>query len=87
MSETENKQTVQSEVEEKKPKRQKRQKTKQPTQTVEPKSATFPVEGFVNSWGFVRLSQKVTEAFGAQKGQKTPITIDPQEGALVIKKV
>jgi len=48
---------------------------------------TFPAEGFVNPWGFVRLNSKVAEAFGAIKGQKTPITIDLQEGALVIKKV
>jgi len=48
---------------------------------------TFPAEGFVNPWGFIRLNSKVAEAFGAIKGQKTPITIDLQEGALVIKKV
>ena len=47
----------------------------------------FPAEGFVNPWGFVRLNGKVAEAFGVIKGQKTPITIDLQEGALVIKKV
>ena len=47
---------------------------------------TFPAEGFVNKWGFIHLKGKVAEAFGATKGQKTPITIDLQEGALVIKK-
>jgi len=47
---------------------------------------TFPAEGFVNKWGFIHLKGKVSEAFGAIKGQKTPITIDLQEGALVIKK-
>jgi hypothetical protein len=46
----------------------------------------FPTEGFVNKWGFIHLKSKVAEAFGAIKGQKTPITIDLQEGALVIKK-
>ena len=34
----------------------------------------------------IHLNSKVAEAFGAIKGQKTPITIDLQEGALVIKK-
>ena len=48
---------------------------------------TFPANGFVNRWGFIHLKGKVAEAFGAIKGQKTPITIDLQEGALVIKKV
>lgn len=47
---------------------------------------TFTAEGFVNKWGFIHLNSKVAEAFGATKGQKTPITIDLQEGALVIKK-
>ena len=46
----------------------------------------FPTEGFVNKWGFIHLKSKVAEAFGAIKGQKTPITIDLQEDALVIKK-
>jgi len=86
MNEIENNQTVQLETKEEKPKRQRKQKPKQSTQTVESKSATFPVEGFVNSWGFIRLSQRVAEAFGTLQGQKTPITIDLQEGALIIKK-
>ena len=53
--------------------------------TAEPAPA-FPAEGFVNPWGFIHLNSKVAEAFGATKGQKTPITIDLQEGTLIIKK-
>jgi len=55
------------------------------TKTEEP-TPTFPAEGFVNPWGFIHLNSKVAEAFGATKVQKTPITIELQEGALVIKK-
>lgn len=54
---------------------------------IEEPTLTFLAEGFVNRWGFIHLNSKVAEAFGAIKGQKTPITIDLQEGALVIKKV
>lgn len=64
---------------------EKSSKKKVATKTEEP-TLTFPAEGFVNPWGFIRLNSKVAEAFGAIKGQKTPITIDLQEGALVIKK-
>lgn len=65
---------------------EKSSKKKVVTKTEEP-TPTFPAEGFVNPWGFIRLNSKVAEAFGAIKGQKTPITIDLQEGVLVIKKV
>jgi len=93
MSEIENNQTVQSEVKDEKPKRERKQKPKQATQTVDPKSATFPVEEFINPWGFIRLSRNVLEAFGVNRTsdvkkpyEKTSVTIDLQEGALVIKK-
>jgi len=64
---------------------EKSSKKKVATKTEET-TPTFSAEGFVNPWGFIRLNSKVAEAFGATKGQKTPITIDLQEGALVIKK-
>jgi hypothetical protein len=47
----------------------------------------FPVKGTINKWGFIHLSQSAVEAFGVQKGQKTPIAVDLQEGTLIIKKV
>jgi hypothetical protein len=53
---------------------------------IEENKATFPAQTFVNQWGFIHLSPKAIEAFGATKGQKTPITIDLSEGALIIKK-
>jgi len=65
--------------EEKSSKKKVAKKTQEPT-------LTFPAEGFVNPWGFIHLNSKVAEAFGATKGQKTPITIDLQKGALIIKK-
>ena len=66
---------------EKKAKKERKSKATEPIQ-----KPVFPATEFVNPWGFIHLSQKVTEAFGAHKGQKTPITIDLQEGALVIRK-
>ncbi len=47
----------------------------------------FPVKAAINKWGFIHLSRDAVEAFGATKGEKTPITIDLHEGTLVIKKV
>jgi hypothetical protein len=47
----------------------------------------FPVEGTINKWGFIHLSQRAVEAFGANKGTKTAITIDLQDDALIVKKV
>ena len=66
--------------EEKSSKKKAAKKTEEPT-------PTFPAETFVNPWGFIHLNSKVAEAFGAIKGQKTPITIHLQEGALIIRKV
>jgi hypothetical protein len=67
----------------------KERKSKKAKKTQEPKveqKPTFPVEGFVNPWGFIHLKKNVVEAFGATMGQKTAITIDLQEGTLVVKK-
>lgn len=46
----------------------------------------FPVKALVNPWGFIHLKNGIAEAFGAQKGQKTPITIDLKDGNLIISK-
>jgi len=93
MSEAENNQTVEPKVKDEKSKRERKQNRKQSTQTVEPKSAAFPVEEFINPWGFIRLNRNVLEAFGVNHTsdvkkpyEKTNITIDLQEGALVVKK-
>ncbi len=54
--------------------------------TKENSKVAFPAQAFINRWGFIHLNQGAVEAFGAVKGQKTPITVDLKEGALVIKK-
>jgi len=59
--------------------------TAEPT-TAEKKSETFPAEGMVNAYGFLHLSNGVAEAFGAARGKKTPVTIDFENGALVVRK-
>jgi hypothetical protein len=61
----------------------KAKKADKPVETAKP---VFPAEGFVNPWGFIHLSNGVATAFGANKGTKTAITIDLQDGALIVKK-
>jgi hypothetical protein len=94
MNEVENCQTVQSEVEKEKSNRERKPKNNKPTQTAEPKPAIFPAKEFVNQWGFIHLSREALEAFGVNRTndnkkpyEKTNITIDLQQGALIIKKV
>lgn len=72
----------------KKPKAKKERKpeVEEPTQPIEPKSVAFPVKGFVNAYGFIHLNGNLLEAFGGEKGKKTPITIDLKEGDLIIRK-
>jgi hypothetical protein len=40
----------------------------------------------VNAYGFIHLSNGVAEAFGVQKGQKMPISIDFKDGNMIISK-
>lgn len=56
------------------------------TKRKENSKVAFPVEGTVNKWGFIHLSNEVSTAFGAVKGQKTSINIDMQDDALIVKK-
>jgi len=53
---------------------------------VEADKPTFPAKGTVNAYGFIHLSNGVAEAFGAPRGQKTTVTIDFEEGKLIISK-
>jgi hypothetical protein len=50
------------------------------------KKEVEPKEPFINKWGFLHFKQEILEAFGAPKGQKTFVTIEQKEGALVIRK-
>lgn len=74
-----------------KAKKERKAKTEKPAQTEskspEQKPAKFPAKGTINAYNFIRLSNAVAEAFGVQKGRKTPISIDLKEGELVIRKV
>jgi hypothetical protein len=65
-------------TESKKPKKEKKAK--------EPKQAEFPVKGFINAYGFIHLPKSILSAFGLGKGDKTSITIDLQDNALIIRK-
>ena len=61
-------------------------KTKKEKKAKGPSTASFPVKAFVNPWGFIHLSKEVLEAFGVEKGKKTDVTIDMNEGSLIIRK-
>lgn len=61
-------------------------KTKKERKSKEPKQTKFPVKSFVNPWGFVHLGKDVQSAFGVNKGEKTTVTIDMQENALIVRK-
>lgn len=44
-------------------------------------------KGEVNAYGFIHLNRGVREAWGIQRGEKTPITIEINaEDALIIRK-
>jgi hypothetical protein len=60
-------------------------KTKKERKIKEAKT-TFPAKGFINAYLFIRLPAKVAEAFGAEKGKKTDISIDLQDNALIVRK-
>jgi len=67
-----------------KPKAKRQRKPK--ATTVRKEGETFPMKGSVNAYGFIHLSNGVAEAFGAQRGEKMPITIDLKDGKLIIAK-
>jgi propanediol utilization protein len=46
----------------------------------------FPVEGQVNAYKFIHLSNGVATTFGIKRGEITPILIDFQDGKLIISK-
>ena len=49
----------------------------------------FPLEAFINKYGFIHITNGVAQAFGItgyQKQRNVPITIDFKEGALIIRK-
>jgi len=56
------------------------------TKSREAKTAKSDTQAFVNAWGFIHLSKEAMGAFGVQKGRKTPITINIEGDALVIRK-
>lgn len=86
------------EVNVQKQKRQRRQRKPAEEKPAEQKPVeqkpVFPSKAYVNPWGFVHLSRNVIEAFGVpQSGDekkpyaKTELSVDMQNGALVIRKV
>jgi hypothetical protein len=69
-----------------KPENVESKKTKKEKEAKEPKTTNFPVKAFVNKWGFIHLDKDIISAFGVNKGEKTPITIDMQDNALIVRK-
>lgn len=73
-------------AEEKTTEKKTKAKGQRETKESQPKTLTFPVKAAVNAYGFIHLRNGVAEAFGVPKGQKIPISIDLNEGALIIRK-
>jgi len=74
--------------EEKHEKTAKSSKTKETKQAVESNSATFPIEGKVNKYGFIYLDGDILAAWGLSKGKEQRIALDmTQDGALILRKV
>ena len=67
-------------------KKERKGKSAEKKSEAQKETLVFPAKGMVNAYGFLHLSNGVAHAFGVPRGKKTPITIDFQEGALVIKK-
>ena len=48
------------------------------------------MDGFVNGYGFLKLKKAILDKLGwswkAGKGERTHVTLDVQDGALVVKK-
>ena len=52
-----------------------------------PKIATFPCEGFVNKYHFMRVSPQVLKALGWEiTGKRLPVQLDMQDGKLIVGK-
>jgi len=62
-------------------------KTKAKPKPKEPKIATFPKEGFVNKYHFMRVGPDVLNALGWKiSGDRLAVEIDLVNGELVIRK-
>jgi hypothetical protein len=48
---------------------------------------TFPIEGFVNKYHFMRVGPKVLEALGWKiNGDRLAVELDLKDGALIVRK-
>ena len=62
-------------------------KTKAKPKPKEPKIATFPMEGFVNKYHFMRIGPDVLNAIGWRiTGDRLAVELDLKDGALIVRK-
>jgi hypothetical protein len=52
----------------------------------EPKELNFPVNGFINKYHFMRVSGAILEKLGWPIDKQVNVTLDVQDGALVVRK-
>lgn len=50
------------------------------------KEVEFPIQAFVNLYGFLKIKDRVLEKIGWPKDEKFDVTLDWRDGALVIRK-
>jgi hypothetical protein len=73
-----------------KPKKEKNEKQKTTKKaekkTTTKKELTLPCDGFVNKYNFLRVSDAILEKLGWPVGKQVDVTLDVQNGALVVNK-
>jgi len=61
--------------------------TKKATSHKKPKDLTFPLEAFVNKYGFIKVRGAVLEKLGWKiTGPRLALLLDVQDGTLILKK-
>jgi hypothetical protein len=70
----------------KKTKEKKKEKQKKTVTKTPPKELTLPVNGFVNKYNFLRVSDALLEKLGWPIDQNVDVTLDVQDGAIFVKK-
>jgi len=63
-----------------------KEKTKEKPQKPEAKELKFPVKAKVNKYNFIHLTSRLMEAWSVKEGVDTPVSIDMQGDALIIRK-
>jgi len=59
---------------------------KKPRKNPEPEKPNFPAETHLNPYGFIFMRKKWLAEVGWPTGKKVDVSLDVQDGALIVKK-